>query len=41
MIDGLVDMLMNTNFWMEPLAFNGQPLVVGQSGSIFLYPFQQ
>ncbi|CAH6130469.1 MAG: hypothetical protein E7I63_03485 [Citrobacter koseri] len=41
MIDGLVDMLMNTNFWMEPLAFNGQPLVVGQSGSIFLYPIQQ
>ena len=41
MIDGLVDMLMSTNFWMEPVIFNGQPLVVGQNGAIFLYPIQQ
>lgn len=38
MIDGLVDMLMNIDFWMQPVYVRGQPLVVGQSGAIFLYP---
>lgn len=38
MIDGLVDQLMNSNYWLEPLSSAGQPLIVGQSGSIFLYP---
>lgn len=38
MIDGLVDLLLHVNVWMEPLTLDGQPLVVGQSGMIFLYP---
>ncbi|MGG5836001.1 hypothetical protein [Huaxiibacter chinensis] len=38
MIDGLVDMLMHMDFWMQPVKVDGQPLVVGQSGAIFLYP---
>jgi hypothetical protein len=38
MIDGLVDLMMNMDVWMQPLQLNGQPLVVGQSGIIFLYP---
>ncbi|WP_279050795.1 hypothetical protein [Cedecea davisae] len=37
MIDGLVDLMMNMDVWMQPLKLNGQPLVVGQSGIIFLY----
>lgn len=40
MIDSLVDQLMHTTFWMEPLSLNDQQLVVGESGSIFLYPIQ-
>lgn len=40
MIDGLVDLLLNVDVWMEPLNLNGQPLVVGQSGMIFLYPLR-
>lgn len=38
MIDGLVDQLMHSNYWMEPLSLANQSLVVGQNGSIFLYP---
>ncbi|HAS1786292.1 MULTISPECIES: hypothetical protein [Enterobacter cloacae complex] len=38
MIDGLVDQLMYSNYWMEPLSFNHKSLVVGQNGAIFLYP---
>ncbi|WP_432699505.1 hypothetical protein ACRUMN_17675 [Kluyvera cryocrescens] len=38
MIDGLVDQLMYSNYWMEPISFNKQSLVVGQNGAIFLYP---
>lgn len=38
MIDGLVDQLMYSNYWMEPISFNQQSLVVGQNGAIFLYP---
>ena len=38
MIDGMVDLMMNMDIWMQPLQLNGQPLVVGQSGIIFLYP---
>lgn len=41
MIDGLVDLLMHVDVWMEPLQFNGQPIVVGQSGMIFLYPLRK
>lgn len=37
-IDGLVDQLMYSNYWMEPISFNKQSLVVGQNGAIFLYP---
>lgn len=40
MVDGLVDLMMNMDVWMQPLKLNGQPLVVGQSGIIFLYPLQ-
>lgn len=40
MIDGLVDQLMYSNYWMEPIALDNQSLVVGQNGSIFLYPMQ-
>lgn len=40
MIDSLVDLMMNMDVWMQPLKLNGQPLVVGQSGIIFLYPLQ-
>ena len=38
MIEGLVDQLMYSNYWMEPISLNNQSLVVGQNGSIFLYP---
>lgn len=38
MIDGLVDQLMYSNYWMEPISFDNQSLVVGQNGAIFLYP---
>lgn len=38
MIDGMVDLLMHMNIWLEPLTLDGQQLAVGQSGSIFLYP---
>jgi hypothetical protein len=41
MIDGLVDLLMHTRFWMAPLEVGGKPLVVGQSGSIFVYPLKR
>lgn len=41
MIDGLVDMLMHVDFWMQPLFVDTQPLVVGQSGAIFLYPLRK
>lgn len=41
MIDSLVDQLMHTTFWMEPLSLNNQPLVVGESGAIFLYPLRK
>lgn len=41
MIDGLVDMLMHMDFWMQPVKVDGQPLVVGQSGAIFLYPLHE
>lgn len=37
MIDGMVDLLLHVDVWMEPLRLNGQRLVVGQSGMIFLY----
>lgn len=40
MIDSLVDQMMHTTFWMEPLSLNNQPLVVGESGAIFLYPLK-
>lgn len=38
MIEGLVDQLMYSNYWMEPISLSNQSLVVGQNGSIFLYP---
>ncbi len=38
MIDGLVDMLMHIDFWLQPVYIGDMPLVVGQSGAIFLYP---
>lgn len=38
LIEGLVDQLMYANYWMEPISLNRQSLVVGQNGSIFLYP---
>lgn len=41
MIDGLVDLLMNTRFWMAPIEVGAKPLAVGQSGSIFLYPLKK
>jgi len=41
MIDGLVDMLMHIDFWMQPVYVGNQPLVVGQSGAIFLYPLRK
>lgn len=41
MIDGLVDLLMHTRFWMTPIEVSSKPLVVGQSGSIFLYPLKK
>ena len=41
MIDGLVDQLMYANYWMEPISFSGHSLVVGQNGSIFVYPMQK
>lgn len=41
MIDGLVDQLMYSNYWMEPIAFDNQSLVVGQNGAIFLYPMSR
>jgi len=40
MIDGLVDQLMYSNYWMEPISLDNQSLVVGQNGTIFLYPVQ-
>lgn len=41
MIDGLVDLLMHVDVWMEPLRLKNQPIVVGQSGMIFLYPISR
>ena len=41
MIDGLVDQLMYSNYWMEPIPFNNKSLIVGQDGAIFLYPTMQ
>ncbi|MEZ4050339.1 hypothetical protein QVM81_01930 [Enterobacter rongchengensis] len=41
MIDGQVDMLMHVDFWMQPLLEDTQPLVVAQSGAIFLYPLRK
>jgi len=41
LIDSLVDLLMHTTFWMEPLSLSNQPLVVGESGAIFLYPLKK
>lgn len=38
MIDGLIDFMQNTELWMIPLELDGQPLVIGQTGMIFLYP---
>lgn len=38
MIDGLIDFLQNNEVWMIPLKLDGQPLVIGQTGMIFLYP---
>lgn len=38
MIEGLVDQLMYANYWMEPISYSDQSLVVGQNGSIFVYP---
>lgn len=38
MIEGLVDQLMYANYWMEPISDCDQSLVVGQNGSIFVYP---
>lgn len=40
MIDGLVDLMMHVDFWMQPVSVDNQPLVVGQSGAIFLYPLR-
>jgi len=41
MIDGLVDLLMHAQFWMSPIEVGGKPIVVGQSGSIFVYPLKR
>ena len=37
-IDGLMDLLIHTRSWMMPLDTPGQLLVVGQTGSIIIYP---
>jgi len=41
MIDGLVDLLMHTRFWMAPIDVGSKPLVIGQSGTVFLYPLKK
>lgn len=41
MIDGLVDMLLHIDFWMQPVYVGNKQLVVGQSGAIFLYPLRK
>ncbi|NIY47443.1 hypothetical protein [Cedecea colo] len=41
MVDGLTDLLLHTDVWMEPLQMKQQPIVVGQNGLIFLYPLQR
>ena len=41
MIDGLVDMLMHVDFWMQPVDGSAEQLVAGQSGAIFLYPLRK
>lgn len=41
MMDGLVDLLMHTHFWMMSVKVGNNSLAVGQSGSIFLYPPQK
>lgn len=38
MIDSLVELMRGTGIWMQPLNSSQQPLAIGQSGSIFLYP---
>ncbi|WP_297206767.1 hypothetical protein [uncultured Pluralibacter sp.] len=38
MIDGLMDLLMHTRFWMMPLETGAESLIVGQTGSIIIYP---
>lgn len=38
MIDGLMDLLMHTRFWMMPVNTAAQPLIVGQTGAIIIYP---
>lgn len=38
MIDGLMDLLMHTSFWMMPIEAGADPLIVGQTGSILLSP---
>ncbi len=38
MIDGLVDQLMYANYWMEPISCSDKSLIIGQNGSIFVYP---
>lgn len=41
MIDGLVDLLMNMNVWLQPLSGLPQPVVIGQSGALFIYPLNK
>lgn len=38
MIDGLMDLLMQTRFWIMPLQTNVESLVVAQTGAIIIYP---
>lgn len=37
MIDGLVDQLMYSNYWMEPISYRNKSLIVGQDGAIVPY----
>lgn len=38
MLNGNVDLLVNSEFWMRQYALDGMPLVTMQNGMIFLYP---
>lgn len=41
MLNGNIDLLVNSEFWMRQYALDGVPLVTMQNGMIFLYPLQE